>query len=248
MIDIQKKIIELSKTINLYGIKQSFEDEGALLDDIILMRRITELSNLKLSVKIGGCEALTDIYNCKMNGVNGIVAPMIETEFALQKFIESVIHIDNIDFYINIESKTGYENLSKILNSPSAKLLKGIVVGRSDLTKSYGYDKNYVDSDFIFNIVQNIMVTAKNYNLITLMGGSLSTNSTKFIEKLYTKNLINFIETRNVIIELNDISTIEEDIKYAIEFESDWLEYKAKKYINIGQSYQTRVETVKNRL
>lgn len=241
-------LIKKIQSNNIVGIKQSFEDEGVILDDVILMRRITELSKLKLSVKIGGCEALTDINNCKNIGVNAIVAPMIETEFALQKFIESVIHINGIDFYINIESKTGYENISKILSSPSAKLLKGVVVGRSDLTKSYGYDKNYVDSDFIFNIVQHIMSISKEYNLTTLMGGSLSSNSTKFIEKLYIKNLINFIETRNVIIALNNVNTIEEDIKYAIEFESDWLEYKAKKYNDIGQSYQKRAETIKNRL
>ena len=37
---------------NFIGVKQSFEDEGVLLDDVILMRRFTELNNLKLSVKI----------------------------------------------------------------------------------------------------------------------------------------------------------------------------------------------------
>lgn len=233
---------------NFVGVKQSFEDEGVLLDDVILMRRFTELNNLKLSVKIGGCEAITDINNCKLIGVNGIVAPMIETEFALQKFVESVIAIDNIDFYINIESKSGYENLDKILNSPASKLLKGIVVGRSDLTKSYGYDKNLVDSDFIFNIVKDIMKKSKKYNLTTLMGGNLSTKSLKFISKLNDANLIDYIETRNVIIKINKSETIETDIKNAIEFESIWLNFKAKKYTNIGNIYQKRADLLKNRL
>jgi 4-hydroxy-2-oxoheptanedioate aldolase len=238
----------LSDSRNIVGVKQSFEDEGVLLEDVVLMRRITELSGLKLSVKIGGCEALTDIYNCKTMGVDGIVAPMIETEFALQKFIESVIHINDINFYINIESKSGYENLHKILSSPSSKLLKGIVVGRSDLTKSYGYEKNFVDSDFIYDIVLDIMKTAKSYNMVTLMGGSLSPNSTQFIKNLYSKKLIDFIETRNVIIKLNNVNTIDDDIKSAIEFESKWLDFKAKKYNDIGNSYQKRAEIVKNRL
>jgi hypothetical protein len=238
----------LSDSRNIVGVKQSFEDEGVLLEDVVLMRRITELIGLKLSVKIGGCEALTDIYNCKTMGVDGIVAQMIETEFALQKFIESVIHINDINFYINIESKSGYENLHKILSSPSSKLLKGIVVGRSDLTKSYGYEKNFVDSDFIYDIVLDIMKTAKSYNMVTLMGGSLSPNSTQFIKNLYSKKLIDFIETRNVIIKLNNVNTIDDDIKSAIEFESEWLDFKAKKYNDIGNSYQKRAEIVKNRL
>jgi len=246
--DDELKIKKIFLNKNFYAIKQSFEDEGALLEDVIYMRRFTDLKSLKLSVKIGGCEAITDIFNCKNIGVDSIVAPMIETEFALQKFIESVIHIDNINFYINIESKTGYENLNKILSSPASKLLTGIVVGRSDLTKSYGYDKNFVDSDFIFDVVRNIMEGAKSYNLTTLMGGGLSPNSTQFIKKLHSKNLIDYIETRNVIIKLDKIDTIEDDIKSAIEFESHWLEYKAKKYNSIGNSYQKRAETIKNRL
>jgi hypothetical protein len=233
---------------NFVGVKQSFEDEGVLLEDVILMRRFTELNNLKLSVKIGGCEAITDIHNCKSIGVDGIVAPMIETEFALQKFIESVIGIENIDFYINIESKSGYENLDKILKSPASKLLKGIVVGRSDLTKSYGYDKNLVDSDFVFSMVKDIMKKSKKYNLTTLMGGNLSPKSLKFISKLNDDNLIDYIETRNVIIKINKSETIETDIKNAIEFESLWLDFKANKYTNIGNLYQNRAELLKNRL
>ena len=77
--------------------------------------------------------------------VSGIVAPMIESEFALEKFIESIISNTNdeirskTDFFINIESKTAVSNLREILSSPSSKLLTGIVVGRSDLTKSLGF-------------------------------------------------------------------------------------------------------------
>lgn len=236
------------KNNNIFGIKQSFEDEGVLLDDVMTMRRITELTNLKLNVKIGGCEALTDIHNCKSIGVDAIVAPMIETEFALQKFIESITTLKNIDFYINIESKTGYENLSKILSSPSSKLLKGIVIGRSDLTKSYGYDKSYVDSEFIYDIVFNAMKMAKSYGLKTLMGGNISSNSIDFIKKLNNNNLIDYIETRNVIIKLKNINTLEDDIKSAILFESNWLLYKSKKYNDIGDSYKNRSEVIKDRI
>jgi 4-hydroxy-2-oxoheptanedioate aldolase len=148
---------------NLVGIKQSFEDEGALLEDIKTIRKLTKLNNLKLSVKIGGCEAKSDIHECRYMEVDGIVAPMIETEFALQKFIESVSNISDIKFYVNIESKTAYENIDKILDSPSAKMLSGVVVGRSDFVKSYGHDKSFVNSDFIFEKTYEIMKKAKSY-------------------------------------------------------------------------------------
>tara|TARA_Y100000389_G_C17440830_1_gene508451 strand:- start:969 stop:1712 length:744 start_codon:yes stop_codon:yes gene_type:complete len=233
---------------NLVGIKQSFEDEGALLEDIKTIRKLTKLNNLKLSVKIGGCEAKSDIHECRYMEVDGIVAPMIETEFALQKFIESVSHISDIKFYVNIESKTAYENIDKILDSPSAKMLSGVVVGRSDFVKSYGHDKSFVNSDFIFEKTYEIMKKAKSYGLETLMGGNLSPKSVEFISKLKNENLIDYVETRNVIIKVDDISKLNNSITSAIEFETIWLDYKSKKYKEISDSYYSRSQTLKERL
>ena len=241
-------VIKKLFTKNLIGIKQSFEDEGVILDDVKIIRNITKCNNLKLNVKIGGCEAKSDIHQCYYIDVDGIVAPMIETEFALQKFIESITHILDIKFYINIESKTAYENIDKILDSPSAKMLSGIVVGRSDFVKSYGYDKSFVNSDFIFEKTCEIMKKAKSYGLETLMGGNLSPKSVEFISKLKSENLIDYIETRNVIIKVGDISEIENDIQAAIEFETIWLDYKSKKYKEISDSYYYRSQTLKERL
>jgi len=233
---------------NLIGIKQSFEDEGSLLDDVKEIRKATEINNLKLSVKIGGCEAKSDIHQCKLMGVNGIVAPMIETEFALQKFTESVSNITNIKFYINIESKTGYENIDKILDSPSSKMLSGVVVGRSDLVKSYGHDKSFVNSDFIFDKTYEIMKKAKSYGLETLMGGNLSPDSFDFISKLKKEELIDYVETRNTIIKVDNISELKDDITSAFEFESIWLDFKYRKYKEISEEYCSRSETLKQRL
>jgi hypothetical protein len=247
---MEKLYQKLQNFINdgLIGIKQSFEDEGALLEDIKTIRKLTKLNNLKLSVKIGGCEAKSDIHECRYMEVDGIVAPMIETEFALQKFIESVSHITNIKFYINIESKSGYENIDKILDSPSAKMLSGIVVGRSDFVKSYGHDKSFVNSDFIFEKTYEIMKKAKSYGLETLMGGNLSPNSVDFIQKLKDENLIDYVETRNVIIKVDDISKLNDSITSAIEFETIWLDYKASKYKELSDSYYSRSKTLKERL
>ena len=245
--NIQHTIKRLFKK-NLIGIKQSFEDEGSLLDDIKEISKATQNNNLKLSVKIGGCEAKSDIHQCKLMGVDGIVAPMIETEFALQKFTESVSNIKNIKFYINIESKSGYENIDKILDSPSSKMLSGIVVGRSDLVKSYGYDKSFVNSDFIFDKTYEIMRKAKSYGLDTLMGGNLSPDSFEFISKLKKEDLIDYVETRNTIIKVGNISELNNDIASAFEFESIWLNFKYNKYKEISEEYFYRSETLKQRL
>ena len=248
-----EKIVEELKnltSLGVVGIKQSFEDEGALPQDILTMRRITEQIGLNLSIKIGGCEAKTDIQFCKSINADKIVAPMVETSFALTKFIESIINIPKLNFYINIESKTAYENLDNILSSPSSKLLSGIVIGRSDLTKSYGFGKDYVDSPQMQDIVYKALVKCKEYNITTLMGGNISSKSSKFIKKLYKEKLLKYIETRNVIIKLNNknINNIASIIKSSLIFESKWLQYKANYYNKIGKEYADRSNLILNRI
>ena len=248
-----EKIVEELKnltSLGVVGIKQSFEDEGALPQDILTMRRVTEQIGLNLSIKIGGCEAKTDIQFCKSINADKIVAPMVETSFALTKFIESIINIPKLNFYINIESKTAYENLDNILSSPSSKLLSGIVIGRSDLTKSYGFGKDYVDSPQMQDIVYKALVKCKEYNITTLMGGNISSKSSKFIKKLYKEKLLEYIETRNVIIKLNNknINNIASIIKSSLIFESKWLQYKANYYNKIGKEYTDRSNLILNRI
>ena len=194
----------LQKLLNegVVGVKQSFEDEGVLFDDVVKIKRLCDSLGAYVSVKIGGCEAVSDINNCLLLDVNGIVAPMVESEFALQKFVEAVITNVDVDtrekmnFYINVESKTAYENLDKILSSPSSKLLTGVVVGRSDLTKSFGYGKQDVTSNEMCNIVTDILKQCKDYGFKTLMGGNIGSSSIEFIKKLYNKNLLNNISSK----------------------------------------------------
>ena len=109
-----KNLINNLKELKKFGIKavkQSLEDEGATFKDIELMRKITLKAGVDLNVKIGGCEAKNDIYFCKQIKVNSIVAPMVESEYALRKFIQ--VAYDPKDkftkLFINIETKSALE-------------------------------------------------------------------------------------------------------------------------------------------
>ena len=253
--EITNQLMSL-KDSGVVGIKQSFEDEGVILEDVLKIKRLCDKLDLKLNVKIGGCEAVTDINNCLSLETSGIVAPMVESEFALEKFVESIISNTNdqdrslIDFFINIESKSAIQNLDKILSSPSSKLLKGIVVGRSDLTKSFGYGKQDVNSKEICEIVKNTFKEAKSFNFTTIMGGNIGHSSTSFIEELVVDNLLDKIETRNVIVDLSKSGTKDLDdlLKNALLFESQWMQYKAQFYNDIGESYIKRSKVILDRI
>lgn len=253
--EIEKQLTSLIDR-GVVGIKQSFEDEGVIIDDVLKIKRLCDSLKLELNVKVGGCEAISDINNCLSLDVSGIVAPMIESEFALEKFIESIISNTNdeirskTDFFINIESKTAVSNLREILSSPSSKLLTGIVVGRSDLTKSLGFGKQDFESVEICKTVEKIFLEAKSYNFKTILGGNIGHRSIKFIEDLFKSNLLDKIETRNVIVDLKKSGTkdLGDLIKNALLFESQWMQYKAKFYNKIGESYIARSKVILDRI
>lgn len=248
-----KELLDSLKTLksiyNVEGIKQSFEDEGVMLEDVMLMSRLTSFCKLYLNVKIGGCEAKTDIYNCNTMYVDGIVAPVIESEFALQKFVEAAFD-SKTNLYINIESNQAVDNIETILGSPSAKLLKGIIVGRSDLAKSYGLTKQEVDSDFIYSKVIRVCQVAKSKNLKVGMGGNLTAASSDFVKGLYSNDLLDYIETRNVIISVNSdsVNNLETGITRALEFEMELMKFKYDKYSVLTKQYNERYNAIKNRL
>jgi 4-hydroxy-2-oxoheptanedioate aldolase len=249
VIDLKQSLDNLGKNWGVIGMKQSFEDEGVLLNDVVAFKRVTEICGLQSFVKIGGCEAKSDLYNCIRMGINGVISPMVETPFALDKFITMMKDYPNrADSYVVIESKTAYENIDSILENGQGHL-KGIIVGRSDFSKSYNLNKSEVDSSFIYDKVEDILTKAKRYSYITTMGGNVSTRSTKFVKDTFTKGLLDRIETRNVVIGLNksNIVNIDNNIQKALDFEIEWLQYKLSISSKLSADYSERIGLLKNR-
>ena len=236
---------ELKLNYGVVGIKQSFEDEGVILDDVITMRRITELAGLELYIKIGGCEANSDIQTCENLGVDTIIAPMIETEFAMQKYMEAT-QDSKMKLYFVCETKTAGLNISEILKKSENKLT-GVVIGRSDLCKSFGLNKSEVNSDGMAAYIRNILREIKTFGLSITMGGNISVDSTLLIISLEEQKLLDKIETRNVILDLSKISVIRESIRKSLDFEIKWLKYKSQNYLKTGNSYSLRASALENR-
>ena len=147
------QILKNLKKNGVSGIKQSLEDEGASFAEIMQMRSLTKKVGLDLNVKIGGCEAKNDIFFCKKIGVDGIVAPMVESKYALNKFIQVAGYNRNNFLFVNLESKLAFKNLKEIMNSKNFNILKGVIVGRSDLAGSMNLTKRMVDSKKIYKNV-----------------------------------------------------------------------------------------------
>jgi hypothetical protein len=233
---------------NIISLKIDLETEYFSDNDLLFFKELSKNIDLPISAKIGGCEAVHDIFIAKKLGSKTITAPMIESAYALSKFViaaKKVFDIEMPELFINIETISAYQNLGNILDSENAKYLTGIVIGRNDLAKSMGYNKYEVNNEEIFVITVDILKKAKQKNLKTIIGGNLTPKSISFLDKL-PANLLDCFETRVVIFDYAKLQKTnkEESITKALEFEINFLENKKtdEKYV------LSRIKELKQRI
>ena len=199
----------------LISYKAEFESEGTRYDELIKLQSIAK--DVPVSVKIGGCEAIRDLYDCYDLGITTIVAPMIETSYAASKFVDALKRVYDIKHksYINIETHTAVTNLDSILEIISPHL-DGIVFGRVDYVSSLGMNRDSVNTDEVLSIAKNIHNKCKQSGLDFILGGAVSFDSIPFLQEVGSK-----FETRKCIFDSSSatVSTLTE----AIMFELQWL-------------------------
>jgi hypothetical protein len=218
---------KLKSEFNLSGIKAEFEAEGSSVADIVRLRNLTLNNNVKLFVKIGGVEALNDIYECIDAGVDGIIAPMVETKFALKKFLDSInsLKIQNRpDLTINIETKTGVENFDDILSHAIGNI-ENITIGRSDLSSSYYSRKITQNSNQILNTILKIGKKLNNKGINLCVGGGVNKDTILKYSQHANIKLIKKMETRKVILPTNMMFK-KNALDTAIAFETNYIFYK----------------------
>lgn len=252
MIEVLK---ELKEKYGVFEIKAEFEAEGSRIEELMRLKDVTSRVDLPIILKIGGVEAVTDIYNAITIGVKGVIAPMAETAFAVSKFlnaIETFVADDNrddVDFAINIETITAFNNLDEMLSLENIRFLQGITIGRVDFVGSMGGDRCIVDSDKIFDYCHTIFSKARQRGLKTGLGGAISTGSIDFIRHLHADGLVDKFETRKVVFKSDTIlNDPEMAILKAVEFELLWLKSKRRYYHRIKSEDEHRIEMLEKRL
>jgi len=251
-------IAVLERLKNNYGvfeIKAEFEAEGSRMEEMMRLKDITSFVGLPIILKIGGVEAVTDIYNALSIGVKGIVAPMVETPFAMSKYlnmIETMVAEDNakdIEFAFNMETKTAVDNLDEIFSLSNIGLLEGMTIGRVDLSGSLGIGREHINtSPAIFSICVNALKAAKEHSLKTGLGGGISVEALPPIAELVKLGLLDKYETRKVVFPACAYKHGEEAILEAIRFELLWLQSKRRYYSRIKAEDEKRIEMLQTRL
>lgn len=251
MLDI---LFELHTNYDVFSVKAEFEAEGTRNDDLLRLFDLVRRSGLQLTIKIGGCEAIRDLIECKQLGVDRIVAPMIETHYSLSKFvgaINAVYSKDEIvstDFYINLETISAYENLTAITNEMINSPVSGYVFGRVDFCGSLGLTRDEINSDSLLNYCSGVSDNCIPNNLEFVVGGGISNDSVNFLKKLDEKKL-NAFETRKIIFKNSVLNKdFRKAIQLAVKFELLYLMNKHDYYKQISEEDLSRIAMLESRV
>ena len=258
MNNLEKRMVDVLKDLkenhHVVGIKAEFESEGTRLEEALRLKEVITKAGLDLTIKIGGCEAIKDLYDARAIGVNRIVGPMIESAYALKKFLLATKmafpadELAEVSFLANVETIQGYKNFAEMLQLPEIDQLDGVVLGRVDMTGSMGLTREDVNSQVIFDIAQDIFAQAKKHSLECVMGGGVSAETIPFIKRL-PEGTMNCYETRKVIFEcpgaLDDKA--DKGILKAVGFELMWLKNKRDFYGMIFKEDYKRIEMLQSR-
>ena len=244
-------LLELKEVYGVYGIKAEFEAEGARMDELIRLRELILRADLKFITKIGGCEAVHDMQQCKLLGATGVMAPMIETPFALSKFVGAAKRVygddmDSVEWIINAETKTCHANYKDILEVGSG-FLKTVTVGRSDLSASMGITRKDIETEPVFNATRDMLQMSRHAGITTNFGGNIGIESIPFIVRM--SDVADRFETRKVVISMEkDENKLKKIIHKALDFELQWLLYKKSYYTRLSSEDEARIKRMRFQL
>ena len=248
MNELEQRMLNLLKDLKenngAVGLKAAFEDEGATFDEISRLKELADCTGLELTVKLGGCSAVNDMYQAKELRANSIAAPMVESPYSAKKFLNTAgkIFKNNTKFYINIETKYAINFINEILNMD----FTGIVFGRTDLACSLGLLSDDVNNNRILEISREISLLTGKSGKEYIIGGGISALSVPFFKE---QPYLTKFETRKVVFDAKTAinNHIEEGILKAVDFELTWLKNNNENYNRQSIENKQRIEILKSR-
>lgn len=257
MNQMERKMVDCLKDLrdnhSVIGVKMEFEAEGTRIEEAMRLKEVSMAAGLTLTTKVGGCEAVKDMFDAGALGTRYLVGPMVESAYALKKFIQATriafphdLHSE-MDFYINLETITAIKNFDEMLAIPEAKELDGIVLGRVDLTGSMNLDRNSVNSKEVLDICLSMAAKAKAKGKKVIVGGAVSVHSMDFF-KAFPKDHLDKFETRKIVFGCpGALKNTEAAFLKAVEFELMWLKNKKNFYGAIYSEDDSRLTMMEER-
>jgi 4-hydroxy-2-oxoheptanedioate aldolase len=240
-----------------FKFKIETESEGALYSDILFMNEIAAIAKVPLCVKIGGVEALRDLFEFSRFNISLFIAPMVESPFGASKFINSLRKFHStyptIRGALLIESSSGIKNFERIaaIVADNSDIISHVIIGRTDLSSSMQVDTMQTfspDSDEIMNLITTSFACLKSISpsTRTAFGGSINTNTiSKLTDALL--NVVDYVETRKVVMPAATLREYPSLLKQALEFESFYLKERLEYYGHLVNADSARIIQLESR-
>ena len=255
----EKKMLEIlrqgKEEFGVLATKAEFEAEGTRTDELLRLLEIANKADVGLALKVGGCEAIRDMLEARQFGVRYIIAPMVETPYALSKYIAakdkvySVEEQEDVSFLFNLETITAFNNLEAMLEIAAAKPgCHGVVFGRVDFSGSIGAGRDGIESEDLTKAVEVASQACRDRGLDFIVGGAVSIDALANLQRIKAIHLDRF-ETRKVVFSGSalDSPDLAKALRQAVHFELLWLLNKREYYGLMHREDQTRIEMLESR-
>ena len=208
--NLRKKLLLLKQKNSVIGVKGGTEVEDMTLEELSFLRELSE-GIIPLTVKIGGAEARQDIRMMIALHTDCILAPMIESVYALTRFVEAVQDMisekklqlklsskqiiqkrEEPKLAFNLETITAVSLLDNFIESQAFSFIDQVTLGRDDLSRSMHLN---IDDNEVIKKSQKAIRKIKNQGKYTSLGGGLSLKNIKRISETIESDYLN---TRNV--------------------------------------------------
>ena len=259
MNSFEKKMLDIlrqgKEEFSVLATKAEFEAEGTRTDELLRLLEIASKANVGLALKVGGCEAIRDMLEAKQFGVRYIIAPMVETPYALSKYIAAKDKVyspeeqQDVSFLFNLETITAFQNLEPMLAMASAKPgCDGVVFGRVDFSGSIGAGRNGIESEQVTAAVESASQACLKTGLEFVVGGAVSIDALANLKRFKAIHLNRF-ETRKIVFggAALESPNLAQALRQAVHFELLWLLNKREYYGLMHREDQARIEMLDSR-
>ncbi len=239
-ITLRKQLRELIENYGVCVMKLSTEDAGMPFEDIQERHRLFG-DLLPIQLKIGGPEARNDIRMGIKIGCRSLIAPMIESPYALKNFITACRETlggkryRSIDKLINIETRTGVEQLKDIVAIKQARELTQITLGRHDLCRSLECKPNHPR---VVKYLKQTARIARDISIPLSIGGRITPGDAALLTREFKPAQLN---TRELGFQVVSPEKSRESVKKILDFEIHLFQYEK-------QLYQLEVERLTERI
>ena len=128
-------------------------------------------------------------------------------------------------------------------------MLYAITIGRVDLSASLGLNRKQINNPEMYKIVKDAFQKIKSKGIKTNMGGGISIEAIDLMKDLYSKGLLDNVETRYIMFDVPKfLKYYDEALLKAQEFECTWLTNKKVLNTALANVDNQRIKMIEERI